>query len=484
MKGYLFKGQEFAVGCGFFPAVRFGTSWSRVKLAMFRGGFRRIVLALLGWVGVAEALGQAAAEPLHVEARILPGTYFVGQGFELQVKVIAAQRPRIELPRIDGALAWKIQIESGSISETHIGSVVAEKLFVARFRLVAQRPGTLEVPSIRAHVGNRSGQSQPIRVVIHPLPVSGRAAEFLGGVGPFTLVAEASPRVVRVGQELEYRIKVTGPAAWGMNGHPDLSRFARLGLGLRIVSRPDEIIEEPPERTYVYRLRPTRAGEKVLPPVAVVAFDPTISRYVTRVTSSVPIRAVAVPAFDPASIDGGGPKLKSARSAWAAWTIPGVLLAGTFAALVWVRRRTRQRPLLGPAAARRYAARLARSYASAGSRSGAMGASAAQPASNGELGSSLADATAQRVSDELVHYLEIGLGRPAGALTPDEAWQGVAGLTGSHNLARQAGRLAARCDRVLYGDQAAEEWVRQLRENARLLFEALGRIRTSHTRPP
>ena len=102
----------------------------------------------------------------------------------------------------------------------------------------------------------------------------GRPAEFLGGVGRFELKAEATPRVVRVGQELDFRIKVTGPAAWGMTDRPELERFDRLPLGLRIEPKPDETTGEPPARTFVYRLRPTEAGEAVLPPVAIAAFDP------------------------------------------------------------------------------------------------------------------------------------------------------------------------------------------------------------------
>jgi hypothetical protein len=92
------------------------------------------------------------------------------------------------------------------------------------------------------------------------------------------------------------------------------------------------------------------------------------------------------------------------------------------------------------------------------------------------------DATAQRVSEELIHYLAIGLGRPTGALTPDEAWQGVVDLTGSDELAGDAGRLAARCDRVLYGDLTGDGRASDLRASARELFEALGRARASRTR--
>ena len=74
-------------------------------------------------------------------------------------------------------------------------------------------------------MAGRSGRGQRKRLLIKPVPVEGRPAEFLGGVGRFSVSAEASPKTVRVGQELEFRINVTGPAAWGMSGRPDLARY-------------------------------------------------------------------------------------------------------------------------------------------------------------------------------------------------------------------------------------------------------------------
>ena len=53
---------------------------------------------------------------------------------------------------------------------------------------------------------------------VKALPVAGRTADFLGGVGEFEVGAEAEPTAVRSGQTLEYRVTVTGPAARGSPG--------------------------------------------------------------------------------------------------------------------------------------------------------------------------------------------------------------------------------------------------------------------------
>ncbi len=168
--------------------------------------------------------------------QVASGTHFVGQGFELQVGVVGAtQRPQVDRPSINDADVWLIENDVKPISASGIGGMVAESnLFLVRFRVVPRRPGTLEIPSIRARLRDRSGRSRPVRVSIRPVPVEGRPAAFLGGVGRFALKAEAAPGVVRVGQELDFRITVTGRAAWGMIDRPELKRFDRLRIGLRI----------------------------------------------------------------------------------------------------------------------------------------------------------------------------------------------------------------------------------------------------------
>ena len=145
------------------------------------------------------------------------------------------------------------------------------------------------------------------------MPPEGRPAAFLGGVGDFSVEADVSPATVRVGQELTYRITVTGPAAWGMTARPDLSRLERLAIAPRIEALPDETIHEPPSRTFVTRLRPTRPGDAVLPPVVIAAFDPETLRYFSKATKGLAVKAVAVPAFDPRSLDYAPPDTSRER---------------------------------------------------------------------------------------------------------------------------------------------------------------------------
>jgi len=482
----------------------------------FRSGSGSLSLLLFSWLVLSKTAAGQNTGPVRVQAEVTPGPYFVGQGFELHVGAIAGrERPKIELPRLTDARIWTIGTEIRPISATGIGSVVAhENVFVVRFRLVPTRAGMLEIPAIPAQIQGRSGRSQTKRLSIQPVPLAGRPAEFLGGVGRFELEAAVSAKVARAGQEIDYRITITGPAAWGTTARPDMERFGRLGLGLRIKPKPDQTSDEPPVRTFVFRLRPTRAGEAVLPPVAIAAFDPSLSRYVTHVTKGVPIRVVAVPSFDPTTIDYDAPRAAAGRT--------GVIIAGAtalatilVAAYILLRRARRRLKLPRPFGADRarrfakYTVRYLRSVSVATNPQSSepsnldpqfesLDFAALVPSWNSfppstwkphrartifKTGSpEIVRIFARRISERLALYLRLGTGHSPRALTPDEARQGVARVTNSEELAARAGRLIARCDSILYGDLAYEPArdAPKLIDDARRLFEALGRVKNSH----
>jgi hypothetical protein len=453
------------------------------------------------------------SEPLSVRSEMAAGPYYVGQGFELRIGVVATgERPKIDPPRIAGGRTWLIGTETRPITASTIGSVAAhENLFVTRFRIVPERAGTLEIPAVPVQLKHRSGRSQPRSVLIQTVPLLGRPSEFLGGIGRFELHAEVSPQVVRVGQELEFRIKVTGPAAWGMADRPDMRRYARLPVGLRIEAKPDETINEPPARTFVFRLRPTHAGEAVLPPVAIAAYDPARARYVPQVTTGLPIRVVAVPSFDPATVSVTLPGRAISRPA----LITGIIISlatissAAFVVSSMVRRRLARPWPCGPELARRFAKQTARylgSLAVEGSDAPAYQEGRGElpnfdgPEFDGSLfhpskwyptskpmilrasSPEILPSAARRIYERLASYLLVGTGQSQRVLTPDEARQGVAELTSSEELIAQAGKLAARCDLILYGSLADDpaKTLSELLVDARALFEALGRVKGSH----
>ncbi|QEH33240.1 hypothetical protein OJF2_17400 [Aquisphaera giovannonii] len=416
------------------------------------------------------AFGTAAMgrdpDSLSVRLEAEKGPYRVGQGIEIGVAVPARdERPTLELPAVRDARVFLAGTSFRPVSASAIGRVQSgENVFLTRVRLVPGRAGVLDVPPIVARLGDQSGRSQALRLRVEPVPTEGRPAGFLGGVGEFTLEADASPSSVRVGQATVYRIEIRGPAAWGSRLAPDLSRLAHLPIAPKIDELPQAAADDPPTRTFSFRILPTRPGDVLLPPVSISAYDPHAGQYFTKVTRSVPIRAVAVPELESGTVElptHPAGWTRSSGTAAVASTIIGATLIVIASRLVRRGRAARR----GPAASRRLARQLAARLASLGKAGGAEGSS--EEMSPARFAAELMGA--------LTTFASTVADRPPGALTPAEARDAFRALTGSEELASRASRLVEWCDRVLFSDELRTDGLADCCREAVALFDSLGR---------
>lgn len=399
-------------------------------------------------VALAGAARGAEDGPIRARLVVPPGPYLVGQAIRAQVVAVAGgERPAITWPESPDVEITPAGTAARPIATSGIGTVVDRTVqYRYAFWIVARHAGPCTVPSATLRLGDRSGSTGRLRWEVRPLPGAGRTSAFLGGVGPLEVVAEAGPRRLRVGEQLEFRIDLGGPGALGSFRPPDLGRIAQQGV--RIEPLPASRSGRPPGRTFRWRLRPNEAGRIRLGPIAIAAFDPTTRRYLTRSTSSIPIEVLDVPRFDPSALryvavgpSGDGPPwLAAALAALAALV---VVLAFGF----WAWRRRTRRPADPKARARRLAGRFERP-------------------SEGP-----AAVAAAEITDALAAYLHASSGRPPGALTPTEARQC---LEGEHPaLSERAARLVAACDRARFADHGEAADVPALRQEALAVFRAL-----------
>lgn len=398
--------------------------------------FRTLTVMIgMSWAVAGSAHAEGPADPLRVRAEVRPRTCYVGQPVDVFVSVAAGrERPGVTMPKVPGAGVSFVGTDLTPIRVSGVGDTVDERnLFRFRYLLLPRRAGTLTLPSIAARLGARRGASGPLTLTVRRLPPAGRPAEFLGGVGPFEVEARAEPTSVRAGAPIEFRVTVRGPGALGIQSPPGVARLERLPLGPRMERMPDRRVVDPPSHTFVYRLRPSRAGEAVLPPVAVAGFDPKSERYVTRVTPGVPVRVTAVPKFDPGTLAYGPTDRSTVARPW--WPerrsrisvlIASALVSSLVVIAVWFRRRSRWERAVGRIITR----------------------------ANANLGLARDDAGRGRaVTESLIDYLALTTGRPRGALTPAEAAAGVARATGSGPLARRARSLVNECDRARFDER-------------------------------
>ncbi|CAN5707779.1 hypothetical protein BH23PLA1_BH23PLA1_33010 [soil metagenome] len=404
----------------------------------------------------------AFAEPLQVRAQVEPGPFFVGQGINVRVVVIAAEeRPEVIPPDVRDAELTLIGTDLEPILSEGIGSVVNEtNAYFFHYRLVPRKAGLLILPAFRASLGDRSGASGPLRIEVRSPMRVGRPLEFLGGVGPLEVAASARPDVVRIGQELVYELLLSGPGAFGSTRRPELRDLDRLPIELEVTPLPVEVVDHPPSRTFRYRLRPLSPGVVTLPPFSISTFDPGTGRYFTSWTSGVPVRVVDVPRFEHDALSYAPPPLMTAdqtsRRVFLEIGLGMLLLALMVATRYWVAHDWRD--------PRRFAGRVARRLA------------------NKVQGKAIDPREAQRIADDLARYLRRANGRPEGALTPIEARRGIEQVTADLDLAERAGRLLAHCDRIRYADR--DNWQADLdvAGEAIAVFRDLGGLRVRAAR--
>jgi len=403
---------------------------------------RRLPIALF-------ALGTFAPDegtvPLTVLAGVRSAFYYVGQSVDLSIGVVAGlQRPLICMPNVPGADVTFVGTDIKPLSTSAIGDAVFEtNLYRTRYRLIPRRPGTLKIPAVPAVLGERRGVSEPIILTIWSPPVSGRPAEFLGGIGSFEVQAQAEPTSVESGQSIHYRVTVRGPGSRGITGSPELTRIDRLSIGMNVERFPDQAVTDPPSRTFVYRVRPTRAGRFTLPPVGISSFDPKSRRYLTKVTPGITVRVTDVPKFDPAAVQyaphaADRPAANLRLRLWpktvrALTVIVSSTAAGLTVMLLRKRRSSRRRGVKRVARDTLNRLTLARSDHERG----------------------------RILTEGLVAYLSLTIGRPSGVITPGEAEEGVALATRSVDLATRAAALIARCDEVQYDVETSAPGDRQ-----------------------
>ena len=133
---------------------------------------------------------------------------------------------------------------------------------------------------------SRAGERQtlatdPIEIDIKPLPGDGRPAEFNGAVGRFQLSSSIDVTSVTVGDPVTLAVTVRGTGNIRTVPPPDLSGLTEFRVyesgSSTEVTRKNGVVGG--VKRYEFVLVPLTEGEKTLPAVELVYFDPSTLRY-------------------------------------------------------------------------------------------------------------------------------------------------------------------------------------------------------------
>ena len=388
--------------------------------------------------------GTPSATAPRISVQVEAGPYFVGQGI-----VVDLSYPRVETEALD-------PVESPSVSGAELITIQPARAGRARYCLVPTRAGRLTIPPFRIKRASRMISSRPTTIEVTNVPLTGRSAAFLGGVGTFTVKSSVEPATVRLGQMVDYQIKLSGPAAWSTQRLPPLA----LGPEIEIrQAKLDRAATDPPCVTFRYQLRVMKPGTLVLKPVAMAAFNPDSGSYATRYCESQTLTVEAPRSFDSSQVSFAPVPAPSfvERQKLIRWG-GGTVVAGV---VIWVwrcRGRIRRWMIVWRTN---------------------------QPVRWGREASRLKTAVRDRdeihlvaaeITTRLGRLLAQISGRPVAVLTPLEAVAMIDQLTNNRNLADRTGRLISRLDQIRFDPetQATAGDRRELVAEAVVVFRSIG----------
>jgi tetratricopeptide (TPR) repeat protein len=227
------------------------------------------------------------AQPdLIVESSLNRPEVYIGQRMIYTVRVLYRIYPasgRIELREPDFAL---MDLKSHTISrrpdvgyEVRFGEEYRVESF--RYLLFPTTPGMIVVPPSRVEFDGEEISGNPVNLVVRPLPEG-----FHGAVGRWRMRAELSSSRAFVGTRIGYAVEVMG------DGDPDLVPDPEIDWPSGVkVERSDED-RSISKVIFRYSIIPQIAGEHVIPPARIPAFDPDSGR--TYVARSATLRLTAM----------------------------------------------------------------------------------------------------------------------------------------------------------------------------------------------
>lgn len=133
-------------------------------------------------------------------------------------------------------------------------------------------------------------RSNEPRINVLPLPAKGQPANFTGLVGSYSIVAQAAPQEVNVGDPITLTIMITGPEYLGNVILPSLQTNQELMRDFKI---PDEMAPgeiQGSKKVFTQTIRAQHAGVKTIPALGLSFFNTETNMYETAHSEPIPLQ--------------------------------------------------------------------------------------------------------------------------------------------------------------------------------------------------
>jgi BatD DUF11 like domain len=329
--------------------------------------------------------------------------------------------------------------------------------------------------------------SQPLGVLVLPVPQEGRPGNFSGLVSDtLRLRAAIEPAEMNVGDPVTLSLTLSGPAAIEQARLPPLDSFAQLARDF--ILRSDSLREQVEEKQKVFQVSLRVKGEQVreLPSLEVPYFNTRTGTYQLARSAAVPITVRPTRVLTEADLEGAQPLAALKSSAWNVrdwkdgilfnYADPPSLLAREAGVGELARRPEVIGLLAGPAALLALAAVLALRRRAA--RLAAAGGPELMPQPAAPPAPAAGTGSAEEALAACRELLKSRLGLPPGRMTGLDVQAELSGRGLAPELVEQARELFDRDERRRYCvtvQEPAEEQ-RALAERAARLAEQLDRL--------
>ena len=133
------------------------------------------------------------------------------------------------------------------------------------------------------------GEAQVDSIQVKPIPTQGRPADYQGAVGQYSIVAEARPTSVQVGDPITLQLGIRGDGPMDRVVAPSLASQRSLTSGFKV---PDEQLPgfiDGSRKVFTTTIRPQHEDVTEIPPITFSFFDPVKEEFVSIKSEPIPV---------------------------------------------------------------------------------------------------------------------------------------------------------------------------------------------------